>query len=865
MKRITLVIAGILLSLSAFGQHKNILLRAPYNPDFIQYQEARDAGILKTSTPDGYKLDYVPHPMYLHFRDNHPGMKNLKSTNDFPDRYDLRDLDLITVPKDQGGGEFGGNCVAFATMGAIESRWLVAGLGEYDLSEHNIAACYGFEWGFGEGANAVMATAYLSRFSGPVLETEDPYNLQNTTCIELDPQKLVPESRFLPNRADIIKKALMDYGAVWASVHINYDDFDYVFNTYHYDGNDGPNHAWLVVGWDDNYLTTGGLGAWIIKNSWSDDWAEDGYVYCSYEDVSILSDAAQFNTVWETDEVDHIYMYDELGALTSSGYADPVAYGLAKFEATGTELLTSVGSFINAMGSVIEIEVYDDFDGDELTNLLTSSGKIFVEYPGFRTFDIEPTEVSGDFYIMVKYHTPGFDFPIPLEEFVEDYADPVIDTGVNWTSANAKNWNSANPDPEDETDLGSNLTIRAYTVDAGSAKALFEADNTTACINSTVTYTFLDNGSPSTFSWDFGEGASPATANTEGPHDVTYSTEGMKTVSLTVDGDTRVHHHYIDVGSVIHVNIPEDTIIGPKGEEYEISAFGAETYSWSPSDHLDTDVGQTVIFQTETEGTYTLYVEGTHGTCTDRDTLTIILNIPPINDDVCDAIELADPPSNINGVTNRNATVEFNEPFPPEGECDAYDYWCEEGGLQNSIWFKFIAVSEYVTFDGKGMDNQIAIYQAETCEDILNDNYTMVTAFDDYGARADFSFYMEANVEIGKQYWVQIDGSAGGDEGTFRLVYTAWPLDVEELSSTPRIDIYPNPSDGTFNIKLENAASEPVLIEVYNLSGQQVLERIHERAGDSEIRLDLPNQATGIYQVRIVQDDWVAHKKIILQ
>ena len=869
MKQIILVLISILLSIQAYPQQKSVYKNAPLNPEFVKYLEARESGTLKTSTPDGYKLDYVPSPMYLHFQNNSASARSLKSTEVFPTKYDLRNVNenaYVTVPKDQGGGEFGGNCVAFATMGAIESRLLVAGEDVYDLSEQNIAACYGYEWAYGEGANAVMATAYLSRFSGPVLESQDPYNLLNHTCLELDPAKLIPESRFLPNDMNVIKKAIMDYGAVWASVHINYDDFDLIFNTYYYEGDENPNHAWLVVGWDDFTLTTGGLGAWIVKNSWSDDWADDGFVDCSYMDTKILSDAAQFHTIWETDEVDHLYMYDKLGALTSSGYADPIGYGLAKFEAPVEQLVTKVGTFVNAQGTVIDVEIYDDFDGSDLSNLLSSRSKILVEYPGFTTFDITPTEVNGDFYVKVKYYSPGFNFPIPLEEFIEEYANPVIDTGVNWTSANAANWNSSNPDPENE-DEGENLTIRAYTVDIGTVKALFEADKTTACLNSTVTYTFLENGTPASYSWDFGEGASPATANSKGPHQVTYSTEGRKTVSLTVDGsDTRTRHQYIDVSTEINVVIPEDTITAPHGPEYEVTAFGADAYVWTPSEFLDTDVGSTVKFDPDAAGTYDIYVEGTQGTCTDRDTLTFVLKIPPPNDNVCNAIELADPPSNLNGVTNRNATVEFNEPFPPEGECDAYGYWCVEGGLQNSIWFKFTAVSTYVTFDGQGMDNQIAIYEAETCEDILNDNYTMITAFDDYGTRADYSFYMEANVEIGKQYFVQIDGSAGGSEGTFRLVYTSWPLDIEDINTDPLIDIYPNPSDGTFNIKLKNEDLSPVLIQVYNLSGQLVYERSHEYPGaDAEIKLDLSDQANGIYQVRMVQGDWVMHQKIILQ
>lgn len=54
------------------------------------------------------------------------------------------------------------------------------------------------------------------------------------------------------------------------------------------------------------------------------------------------------------------------------------------------------------------------------------------------------------------------------------------------------------------------------------------------CKNETVTYTDSSSGNISSWSWNFGSDASPATANTKGPHNVIYSNGGSKTVSLTI-------------------------------------------------------------------------------------------------------------------------------------------------------------------------------------------------------------------------------------------------------------------------------------------------------------------------------------------
>lgn len=75
----------------------------------------------------------------------------------------------------------------------------------------------------------------------------------------------------------------------------------------------------------------------------------------------------------------------------------------------------------------------------------------------------------------------------------------------------------------------------------------FTADVEETCLDQTVTFTDNSTGA-TTWAWDFGEGANPATANTQGPHEVVYSGAGNKTVSLTIDqGITQTKADYITV------------------------------------------------------------------------------------------------------------------------------------------------------------------------------------------------------------------------------------------------------------------------------------------------------------------------------
>ena len=72
-------------------------------------------------------------------------------------------------------------------------------------------------------------------------------------------------------------------------------------------GNEGNNHMVTVVGWDDSYkkenFNSSGSswlktpehdGAWIVQNSYSQDWGDNGYFYISYDDKSLYNAICRF-------------------------------------------------------------------------------------------------------------------------------------------------------------------------------------------------------------------------------------------------------------------------------------------------------------------------------------------------------------------------------------------------------------------------------------------------------------------------------------------------------------------------------------------------------------------------------------------
>ncbi len=65
------------------------------------------------------------------------------------------------------------------------------------------------------------------------------------------------------------------------------------------------------------------------------------------------------------------------------------------------------------------------------------------------------------------------------------------------------------------------------------------ANDTTTCVGKEISFTDVSSftGQIVSWRWNFGNGASIATASTKGPHNVSYNTAGLKSVTLTVETD----------------------------------------------------------------------------------------------------------------------------------------------------------------------------------------------------------------------------------------------------------------------------------------------------------------------------------------
>ena len=477
--------------------------------------------------------------------------------------------------------------------------------------------------------------------------------------------------------------------------------------------------------------------------------------------------------------------------------------------------------------------------------------------------------VDADFYVQVTREVGADTVNHPIETYDEGFSDPVIEADVNWIRRDGENnWRSS---VFEGAGTGFNLTIRAYAKKTDSPRALFMADKKEACLGSEITYTYLENNPASSFEWDFGKDATPATANTKGPHKVTYSSEGTKTLSLIVSGtgeaDTARRYDYIDIVPSIRVNILKSTLEFQQGKSKEISAYGADSYEWSPAAMVDNAAGPSVMATPAFIGTHMLYVTGTQGSCSDIDSIELITTPKPINDDMCDAT-LINPGGRAGTYSNAYATREDNEPAPDEDDdCTAAMKWCKEGGVQNSLWYYFFGPSTGVaSLRTTGFDNQIAVYKAESCTEITKDK--LVAANDDYTISELAATLDAVSVIPDAKYYLQVDGSFGGAKGIFELYFYAYATGMDEIDTdglnAASLWVYPNPGIDIFNVRLDDVQSRDVEIILYNMNGQLIMQKSFRGvSGELFTRLDLSRQSSGIYHLRVIDGDRIIDRKLI--
>ena len=199
-----------------------------------------------------------------------------ETTDIVPESIDWRQRNAVTHVKNQGQC---GNCWAFSSTGSIEGAWSIKNHNLYNLSEQMLTDCSRNYGNNGcEGGLMDNAFKYIIDNGGLCTEKEYPYIGNDSICLQNQCNNVVKIKSYTdvkPNDETILKRAVA-IGPVSVAIQANVSSFRFYKSGVYQDPECGDqlDHGVLVVG----YGTDQDLDYWIVKNSWSPEWGDNGYI-----------------------------------------------------------------------------------------------------------------------------------------------------------------------------------------------------------------------------------------------------------------------------------------------------------------------------------------------------------------------------------------------------------------------------------------------------------------------------------------------------------------------------------------------------------------------------------------------------------
>ena len=208
-------------------------------------------------------------------------------TDYIPQSVDWRTKGAVTPVKDQGQC---GSCWSFSNTGSLEGAYYIKYGDLISFSEQELVDCSNLKNGgpnMGCNGGQISQTMdWIGKNGGLCTEDAYPYtsgttktidSCKSSSCISVSKSKVISHTNVAPNSDNDMMVALINQPV---SVGIEADQRDFqLYSSGVFTNSCGTDidHAVLLVGYGFDNVSN--LNYYIIKNSWSTSWGEQGYIY----------------------------------------------------------------------------------------------------------------------------------------------------------------------------------------------------------------------------------------------------------------------------------------------------------------------------------------------------------------------------------------------------------------------------------------------------------------------------------------------------------------------------------------------------------------------------------------------------------
>jgi len=223
----------------------------------------------------------------LQYNGGQPQFYSPQQLRDAPASLDWRLYGAVSPVKDQATC---GSCWSFGSVGTLEGTLFLYTGQMVRLSQQALMDC---SWGFGnngcDGGEDWRVYQFMMKHGGvPTEESygrylgQDGYCHFNQSDIGL---KIKGWVNVTSGDEDALKVAIAAHGPVSVAIDAAHKSLSFYSSGVYFEENcnndiEGLDHAVLAVG----YGEIAGMKYWLVKNSWSTQWGDDGYVLMSQKD-----------------------------------------------------------------------------------------------------------------------------------------------------------------------------------------------------------------------------------------------------------------------------------------------------------------------------------------------------------------------------------------------------------------------------------------------------------------------------------------------------------------------------------------------------------------------------------------------------